>query len=132
MQGANSPNSITCSPALTQDQYDRYLRYQELKTKEEESSRARWLKNAEILSEVEGLDGKTLANSKQDNSETDYDDLKMNIKIFRLNPLKKMAPEIREEVAIETHITLQETDEGETNIDSSEDTQNLEMNNIDE
>ncbi|CAL4065749.1 unnamed protein product, partial [Meganyctiphanes norvegica] len=132
MQGSNSPNSITCSPALTQEQFDKYLRYQDLKTKEEESSRARWLKNAEILSEVESLDGKTLADSKHDNSETDYDDLKMNIKIFRLNPLKKITQERLEAVAIETHITLQETGEGATNVEASVDTPDMEMHNVDE
>ncbi|XP_063873973.1 protein OS-9-like isoform X1 [Scylla paramamosain] len=118
LQVARSPHIITCAPALTEDQYNKYILYQEKKLKEEqEVEKKLFQQNAEILKETEIEDGSSLlqpSSSEGEQEDEDEDDnLKMNIKIFRMSPTNKhKTKHIRENkedlVEVETQITLEE------------------------
>ncbi|KAK8744618.1 hypothetical protein OTU49_000534 [Cherax quadricarinatus] len=118
LQTVRTPHTITCAPSLTQEQYHRYLTYQDKKVKEEQNMKEKWLKqNAEILKEASSEESQSILQPISTDSDDvdDDDELKMNIKIFRLSPLKKQKPqqstEVKEGVMeVETQITLEESD----------------------
>nr|XP_045624943.1 protein OS-9-like [Procambarus clarkii] len=119
LQIVRTPHTISCAPALTQEQYHRYLAYQDKKVKEEQSLKEKWLKqNEEILKEAESEENQSVLqpiNTGLDDEDDDDDELKMNIKIFRLSPVKKQKlqqlTEAKEDVMeVETEITLEESD----------------------
>ncbi|XP_068202661.1 protein OS-9-like isoform X2 [Palaemon carinicauda] len=145
LQTVRTPHAITCAPALTEDQYNRYLTYQDKKAKEEESLKEKWLKkNAEILGEADHQESQSILKPIVIDED---DELKMNIKIFKLAPLKKnknsQSAEMRDVMEVETQITLEENDpqlkvedlklstETERSADSLENNQNI-LNNADD
>ncbi|XP_064109668.1 LOW QUALITY PROTEIN: protein OS-9-like [Macrobrachium nipponense] len=112
LQAVRTPHAITCAPALTEDQYNRYLTYQDKKAKEEESLKEKWLKkNAEILGEADHQESQSILKPIVIDED---EELKMNIKIFKLAPLKKnknsQSAEMRDVMEVETQITLEEND----------------------
>ena len=80
------------------------------KAKEEESLKEKWLKkNAEILGETDHQESQSIL--KPIEIDEYDDDLKMNIKIFKLAPVKKnknsqATTEMRDVMEVETQITL--------------------------
>lgn len=115
LQAVRTPHAVTCAPVISEEQYLRYVDYQERKTKEEENLKEKWLKqNEERTHESEmGESQSVLEPVKSDTA--DDDELKMSIKIFRLYPVKKQknaqASEAKEDVmGVETQITLEEND----------------------
>ncbi|KAK4313059.1 hypothetical protein Pmani_015578 [Petrolisthes manimaculis] len=94
LQTATTPHSITCSPALTSAQHHRYLAIHHKKQK-------KWLEEnaADALSEVGSSSSRRKSSSSllqpipdlvdEARGEGDEEELKMNIKIFRLPPVKK-------------------------------------------
>ncbi|XP_063605719.1 protein OS-9-like [Penaeus indicus] len=115
LQAVRTPHAITCAPVISEEQYLRYVDYQERKTKEEESLKEKWLKqNEELTHESEMGESQSMLEPVSSDS-TDDDELKMSIKIFRLYPVKKQknaqASEAKEDVmGVETQITLEEND----------------------
>lgn len=115
LQAVRTPHAITCAPVISEEQYLRYVDYQERKTKEEESLKEKWLKqNEELTHESEMGESQSMLEPVSSDS-ADDDELKMSIKIFRLYPVKKQknaqASEAKEDVmGVETQITLEEND----------------------
>ncbi|XP_047496681.1 protein OS-9-like [Penaeus chinensis] len=115
LQAVRTPHAITCAPVISEEQYLRYVDYQERKTKEEESLKEKWLKqNEELTHESEMGESQSMLEPVSSDS-ADDDELKMSIKIFRLYPVKKQknaqAAEAKEDVmGVETQITLEEND----------------------
>ncbi|XP_050714455.1 protein OS-9-like isoform X2 [Eriocheir sinensis] len=118
LQTARSPHIITCAPALSEDQYNKYLLFQEKKIKEEqELEKKLFQQNAEILQETRMEEGSSLlqpaSTQTQQEGEDEDDNLKMNVKIFRVSPPNKhKAKHTRDTkedlVEVETQITLEE------------------------
>ncbi|XP_076054209.1 uncharacterized protein LOC143032884 isoform X2 [Oratosquilla oratoria] len=80
---------ISCAPVLTQEQYDRYLRYQQKKTEEELKEKQQWIeKHKDLMKDSETTVLENLVNQKSEEDEED-DDFKMNIKILRLPSFRK-------------------------------------------
>ncbi|KAK3883676.1 hypothetical protein Pcinc_011997, partial [Petrolisthes cinctipes] len=91
---ATTPHSITCSPALTSAQHHRYLAIHQKKQK-------KWLEEnaADTPSEIGSSSSRRKSSSSllqpipdlvdEARGEGDEEELKMNIKIFRLPPVKK-------------------------------------------
>ncbi|KAK7080147.1 Protein OS-9 [Halocaridina rubra] len=113
LQSTRTPHAITCAPALSEDQYNKYLSYQDKKAKEEENLKEKWIKqNAEILGEANQQEGQSILKPIIIDED---DELKMNIKIFKLGPMKKskasQTAEIRDVMEVETQITLEDIDD---------------------
>ncbi|XP_071545008.1 uncharacterized protein [Panulirus ornatus] len=137
LQSVRTPHAITCAPALTQEQYHRYLTYQDKKIKEEQNLKEKWLKqNVEVLRGTDLEENHSILHPITTDSDfhddlsddEDEEELKMNIKIVRLSPVKKQksqqSAEDKEDVMeVETQITLEEsgTDEAARSREDTED-----------